>query len=442
MPKNLLFQRAAELGITALEVYSQTKENTKISVFQQEVDSYKTSKSTGIAVRGLYQGKVGNTFLEEPLHDNIEFVLQKVIENASSISSTDVCEFYPGSVYEPIDLYYPALEETSMEDKIAVLKRLDANLKQLDPRIKTVNYCQYQESTIHVSITNSLGLDVQKKSNHGFVVVGCVASENDDNQSYYDYEVIRDMKNFNEDAFLANIAKEVIAKLNATKVPSNTYQVLLRNDVMSSLLEALSSTFSADLVQKGISIFKDSLGTKIFHESITMIDDPLLVDGYSSTPFDDEGVPTKTKTIIKDGVLTTFFHNLKTAKKAGLETTGNGFKNSYASSVGVSPTNFYIVPGLASYSSLVAGMQEGVIITDVAGIHAGLNAITTEFSLQANGFYVKDGVIVRPINLITVAGKFTTMMKEITAIGSDLKFSPSGIGAPSILFSGLQISGE
>ncbi len=118
------------------------------------------------------------------------------------------------------------------------------------------------------------------------------------------------------------------------------------------------------------------------------------------------------------------------------ETKGNGFHGS------IDYTNFYMENGDQEVDELIKQMDRGIIVTDLAGLHAGWNAITTQFSIQASGFFVEHGKIAYPINLFTIAGNFLKLMKQVDGIGNDLKHYPSGIGAPSVLFPNIAISGS
>ena len=125
-----------------------------------------------------------------------------------------------------------------------------------------------------------------------------------------------------------------------------------------------------------------------------------------------------------------------------MKSTGNGFKSSYASIVGISATNFYIKPGEKSFEELCENIKDGVIITEFAGLHSGANAVTGDFSLAAKGFMVENGKKTFPIEQITVAGNFFTLLKDIECVGSDLKFPMSSIGCPSVIVKELSIAGK
>ena len=244
----------------------------------------------------------------------------------------------------------------------------------------------------------------------------------------------------------AKIAKmgvdEALSKIGATSIPAGNYKVIINNEAMVSLLSTFAGIFSGDAVQKGLSLLKGKEGEIIASDIVNLVDDPHLKDGLASVAFDDEGVATVKSYLIQDGKLNTLLHNLKTANKAGVKSTGNGFKASYASPISVSPTNFYIEPGVNSLEEMTKKIDKGLIITDLAGLHSGANSITGDFSLAAKGFYIENGVKTHPVEQITVAGNFFTLLTDIEEVGNDLKFPMSSVGSPSIMIKELSIAGE
>ena len=210
-------------------------------------------------------------------------------------------------------------------------------------------------------------------------------------------------------------------------------------------MEAFTGIFSAEAVQKNLSLLKGKLNEKIASDKFTLIDDPYMEDGLASKSFDGEGVACKYKRVIDKGVLKTYFHNLKTAKKDGVETTGNASKGSYKSSIGISPSNFYVEKGERELNEMVADLDKGILITELQGLHSGLNSISGDFSLAALGYLIESGKISRPLEQITVSGNYFEMLKNIEETGSDLKFGlPGGayIGSPSLKIKKLSIAGE
>ena len=160
-------------------------------------------------------------------------------------------------------------------------------------------------------------------------------------------------------------------------------------------------------------------------------------------PFDDEGVLSTSKAIINKGVFSTALYNLKSAYKAGRASTGNGFRG--GSFVSEAPTNLIVEPGDKSFEKLCEEAGEGIILTDLSGLHAGVNQISGDFSLLCEGFLIEGGKQGRPVEQITVAGNFYEVIRKIEAVGNDVLNVPSGDGeffTPSVLISSLAISGD
>jgi len=145
---------------------------------------------------------------------------------------------------------------------------------------------------------------------------------------------------------------------------------------------------------------------------------------------------------VENGVLRSFLHNTKTAKKDGVAPTGNGNKMSYKAALDISPTNLYITPTETSKEDLLKELGTGLLIKDLSGLHSGINPISGDFSVIAGGFVIENGKKVRPIEQITIAGNFYTVLKSIKKAANDLNQNRSGIASPSLWIEGIKVSGE
>jgi PmbA protein len=190
-----------------------------------------------------------------------------------------------------------------------------------------------------------------------------------------------------------------------------------------------------------MSFLKGKLGEKIFGDNITLIDDPLSLDAPSQSSFDDEGVACFTKSVVENGVLKTYLHNLTTAAMMGTKSTGNGNKPDISASVAVSPNNLYLKAGDVSFEDMVSSVENGVYVTSVQGLHAGLNPISGSFNLQSSGFMIEDGKVTKPVTLIILSGTLQEMLNNVKHVGSDFEFK-RGVGAPSLLIESMAISGK
>ena len=145
---------------------------------------------------------------------------------------------------------------------------------------------------------------------------------------------------------------------------------------------------------------------------------------------------------MEHGVLKTYLYNGKAARKDGVPSTGNGFKAGLTAPIKTAVTNFSLAPGQRSQEELLADMGEGILITDITGLHAGANTVSGDFSLSAEGFLVTEGKLGQAVEQITVAGNFYELLKNITEAANDLYFTSGGKGAPSVRVREMDIAGK
>ena len=438
-----LFEMGQQAGLSDMEVYLVEDENFSCKVFEQEVDSYSVSTTKGLSLRGIYQGKMGYTYTENVDDSEIDFLIKGVIHNASIIENDDKEEIYEGSAnYTELNLYHPELEEVSVSEKINFLKALESECLNFDPRVKSVNYCMFSNGIQNMTLKNSKGLDLQQKQNHAYSYVSVLVTENDENKTDNSVIFDTDFTKYDPKSLAKKVVTGALAQLGATKIKSGSFPILLKNTVAAQILSVMCDSFSAENVQKDLSHLKGKLNEEIANPLLSILDDPHLEKGMGSAAFDDEGVATYPKEVVANGVLQTYLHSLTTAKAFDVPPTGNGFRSGFKSAVTISPSNMYIKPGKSTFEELVNAIGDGIYITDVQGLHAGLNSISGDFSLSASGFLIKDGSLQTPVDGITIADNFFTVLQKIKGIGNDLKFEISPIGAPSLWIKSLTVSGE
>lgn len=450
MDKNMLIQKILEAGKNAgildMEVYISSGRQFSLKIFNKEIDSYSVAESEGLSFRGIYNNQMGYSYTEKVDETSIDILIKEAIENAEIIDSDDEEYIFEGSKeYKEVNNFFPKLEEVEETQKIAFAKQLEEEAFKIDDRIVKVQYCVYGDGYGETIITNTKGLNLSDKGNIAYTYVVVVAKENDDIKTGMSYKVANDFSLFNAKEIAKEAVEEAISLLGASSIKSGQYPIVLKNNAATDLLESFSGIFSAESVQKDLSLLKGKLNQKIANEKLTLIDDPFMKEGMASKSFDGEGVACKYKKIIENGILKTYFHNLKTSKKDGVETTGNASKGSYKASIGISPSNMYIEKGTINRDDMIKSMDKGIMITNLEGLHAGLDAVSGDFSLSASGFEIENGKIKRPVNQITVAGNFFDMINDIEEISNDLKFGLPGesyIGSPSLKIKKLAIAGE
>ena len=438
-----LFSKAQEEGFSEYEVYYVDRESLSISVYKDEVEKYNLNNSAGLSFRGKFGDRIGYSYTEILDEDAIEMLVKKAKENVLAIENNDIQFIYEGDKeYKEISTYHEELEDIPADKLINIAISKEKEAKKYCNKVESFSGCSVSYSSGKYGIINSKGLNLSNKSNLLTAYVVPIVKDLDKMYDGCGYVVAKSLNDVKPDKIAKMGVDEALSKIGGTSIASGNYKVIINNEAMVSLLSTFAGIFSGDAVQKGLSLLKDKEGEIIAADIVNLVDDPHLEDGLASVSFDDEGVATLKTYLIKNGKLNSLLHNLKTANKAGVKSTGNGFKSSYASPISVSPTNFYIEPGINSLEEMTKKINKGLIITDFAGLHSGANSITGDFSLAAKGFYIEDGIKTHPVEQITVAGNFFTLLNNIEEIGSDLKFPMSSVGSPSIVIKELSIAGE
>ena len=445
--KDKLFQRAKEEGFTDYEIYYINGDSFRVSVYEGEIDQYSVNTDIGLSFRGMFDGKMGYSYTEVLDDDALEMLIKNAKENALTIEDEDIEVIYgEKDVYKKVDSYNEGLERVDVSKKIDLAMKLEKEAKGQSDKVKSIDDCIVASGKGERYISNSKGLDLSHISNMIYALVSAVVEDDGKVNTAYSFKATYDFNEIDTKKLAEEAVTKALSYMGAQSVPSGKYGVIIKNDVMADILETFSGIFSAYSVQKELSLLKGKLKTKIASDKVTLIDDPLMEKGLASIPFDDEGVAAYTKAVIGEGMLNTYLYNLKTAKKDGVESTGNAAKASYASPIGTSPSNFYIKPGNNDIDELKKLLGKGLLITEVQGLHSGANTVSGDFSLGAKGFLIKDGLIERPVEQITIAGNFYKILLDIVDLGSDLKFGiPSGsscFGSPSIIVKEMSVAGK
>ena len=440
--KNILFAKAKDEGFSEYEIYYSERKSFSVNIYKEQIEKYQNSETSGFGFRGIYNGKMGYYYSETVDESIIPEVISTAKINAKLLENDEKEFIYEGSSkYPDLDLYNTNLNKLTANDKIDLALKMEKAAYTYDKRITAVNTSLINTGDSSVYIANSKGMELSDKQNYAVAYIGIMAQENNSVKESGEIWIGNDVSSFNPINLANTAVKKVISSLCGNSVKSNTYKTIIKNEVVADMLQVFSSAFLADNVQKGFSLLSGKLGEKIYSSKITICDYPLLDNGYATTPFDSEGVASYNKEVVKNGVLKTYLHNLKTANKDGVKSTGNGFKSSFRGTVGVSTTNFFIQNGNMEFENLLLDVDNGLLITDVAGLHSGANSISGDFSLAAEGFLIENGKITTPIEQITIAGNFYNLLSYVKEIGNDLKFNSSAIGSPSLAFDSIQVAG-
>jgi len=421
-------------GVLEAEVHQETKEAIRVNVLKGEQKDVDIHSRSAYYVRAT--GKtIGVTYTEQLGEDPYQLIA-RALESADTIQNGDRVEFTsPGGKYPQQVVMQRPFTVKELLDKALQLEKYTLSCFE---DVKSTAHCSLAYEKYSDEILNSLGLHVKGESSH--VVASITAIAEKDGQMC-DYAVSYMAPTFSEldlkeiGSHAASFAK---AQLVAQPIKSGNYDILISNLAARDLLKATWGALSAGQS----SVFADRIGDKIGSAALSIKDVPSHPKSGVVWRFDCEGTPARNRVLIEKGILKTMLHTRKTAKKQGVESTGNAghryaFSGYTAIGVNVVPQNIYVEPGSKNQQQMLEQLKNGIFITSFPDVYHGISNVTGRISIPCIGFLVENGQISRAVNQLILTGSLPDMYENIETIGSDLEFmtflDSYCIGSPSIL---------
>ena len=327
------------------------------------------------------------------------------------------------------------------EPSPADMERMAAEAEDAARAVKGVTNSEGAEagwslSRVHLAASNGFrgGYGVSRHS----LSVSVLAGEGTAMETDYDFSTGISASDLTDPAALGRSAGEkAVKKLNPRKAATAQVPVVYDPRVSNGLVGSLAGAINGAAIARGTSFLKASMGQRVFASGITIVDDPLRRRGFRSKPFDGEGLATQRREVIADGILTTWFLDLATARQLNLASTGHAARGT-GSPPSPAPTNLYLAAGKLPPKDLIADIKQGFYVTQLMGM--GTNLITGDYSRGASGFWIENGEIAYPVSEVTVAGNLREMFLHLTP-ADDLTFR-YGTDAPTVRIEGMTVAGR
>jgi PmbA protein len=288
-----------------------------------------------------------------------------------------------------------------------------------------------------IVLVTSAGFAGRRAGTSHSISATALAGTGTDMQRDYDYHSTVYFADLDDPVKIGRSAGErAIARLNPTRPKTAKIPVLYDPRVAGGLLGHLAGAINGAGVARGTSFLKEKLGQRIFAADINIHDDPRRVRGLRSRTFDGEGTPTQARTLIQDGVLTTWLLDSRSARQLGMKPTGNASRGT-SGPPSASTTNLYLAAGTLTPNALMADIKEGLYITEMIGM--GVNGVTGDYSRGAAGYMIRDGALAEPVAEVTVAGNLVEMFANMVA-ASDLVYR-RGTDSPTVRIDGMTMAG-
>jgi len=447
-----IVKKALKRGCDAAEVFIRSSRGISAEAKDGKVEAMEASQDIGIALKVIRDKRLGFAFTT--IRDEVEKTINAAIDSAKWTAVDEYIDI-PGQMPAGEVLIFD--EQIKNLDEANIIKNalmLEESAVAFAKRVKKVRKAEVGAAVTSTTIANSNGVNAGYESTNYSAHVTTLASDgNGDNQMGWDFAGSRRMIDVDIKFVGKTASKRAVEILGARKISAVKAPVILCPSVAVGFLDILSSSLSAEAVQKQRSFLAGKAGQTIMSTLVDIIDVGTMEWGLGTKPVDDEGVPVMNKTVISKGVLNSYFYNTYTAKKAGVKSTGNAVRGGHKSLPGIGVTNFYIRADESQKSEvrsqnsedkrtennkLIKSISKGILILNTMGLHTA-NPISGDFSVGISGLWIENGETVYPIKEAVISGNILELFKKIEGIGNDLKFY-GNVGSPSLLIGDMDIS--
>jgi len=425
-----------------LEAYVSRGGQTEVRVYQGEVEHFVSAQSEGIGVRVIRDGRTGFAYAGTLDPGAVDEVLAEARDNVTFGTVDEWAGLAEPDGVAPTrqELWDDDLAGYATEAKIAMAKELERLTLAVDARLR-VDDANYADAWGEVAVSTTTGIRETGRENGCYVQVSTLADDGDETQTGFGFSVGRNALELDLGRASRDAADRATRLLGATKPPSRRLTVVLDPFVTAQFLGVISSTLNGESVVKGRSLFRERLGERVAADAVTLVDDPTDVRAYTATDVDGEGLAARRNVLIEDGVLRQFVHSSYSARRAGTTSTGNATRGGFAGTPGVGCLALQLRPGTRSQADLVAGIDDGLLVQSVSGLHSGVNPISGDFSTGASGMLISGGELGAPVRELTIASTLQRMLLDVLEIGGDVDWLPMRAAGVSLVIGDVTMSG-
>ncbi|HET9058455.1 MAG TPA: metallopeptidase TldD-related protein, partial [Acidimicrobiales bacterium] len=341
----------------------------------------------------------------------------------------------------PLDLWRDELVSCPTEHKVDAAFDLERRAKSGDARIRLVESASWGDVWAEMAIASSLGIAAADRSTACWLSVVAVAAEGDESQTAYGYSVGRSPSELDADKAAGDAVSRAVRLLGAKKAKSAHLPVVFEPRVSAQLISMLGSVMSGEMVLKGTSLFADRLGELVAAPLLTLVDDPTNPLAFGASAFDDEGLACRRNTLVTEGRLAMFLYDTTTARRAGTASTASAVRAGFKSAPGIGARALFVEPGAQSPAQVLEQLGDCLLVQSLSGLHSGVNLISGDFSVGAEGVLVNGGTPGAPVREVTIASSIQRMLQEVVAVGNDVEWLPSSAAGLTLAVGDMSMSG-
>ncbi|MDG2028001.1 MAG: TldD/PmbA family protein [Acidimicrobiales bacterium] len=416
---------------------------TEVRVHGGEVESLTVAESHGIGVRVVVDGREGLAHAGSFDADVIDGLLVEARDNAAFSEPDDRVGFAApdGVTVTPVDRWDDSVAGTDVDDKIALAIDLEAAVRAVDERVRGVRASIYGDTRSESAVVNTLGIDANTSATVASLSTSVLVDDIDGGTRTGGAVDAGRGPTSLDVGLVADLAVTRALQLIGAGPPSTGRPaVVLEPRFAATVLGLVAGMLSGERVVKGRSAFADRVGDEVAATGLSMADDPTDVESLSAAATDGEGLACRRVPLIEDGVLHGFLHDTRSARGLGVSSTGSALR-SVRGTPSPGHRALHVASGHGDLESFIAGIDDGLLVASLQGLHSGVNAVSGDFSVGVEGVRIRDGVLAEPIREGTLAGAIPRMLLDIAEVGSDLEMQSGGSLVPSLVLGGLTLGG-
>ncbi len=445
-----LTRRAVEAALAAgasdAEAYSSEETGREVRAHGGEVESLTVATQRGIGVRAWLGARVGYAYGTDLSEAGIAAIAARAAE-AARIADEDEFAGPPQAADGPLpelELSDASVGEWTTERVAELALTVERTALEADSRIAGVEQAVYADAAERVAISSSTGVAGEFETSSCYAYLTALAEGEDGRETGLGFDLARGPARLDPVAVGQEGAERATSMIGARKPASRACPVVLDPTVAASFIGLIGGGVAAGAVQRGRSPFADRVGEEVANEVLVIYDDGLDPQGSASSPVDGEGVPRRRTPLIEGGRLRTYLYDTYTARRGDGASTGNAGRGGYRSQPSVSASNLIVAPGAQSLAELFGEAGEGVFVTDVAGLHSGVNPVSGVFSVGASGRAIRGGEPAEPLREFTIASDLVSMLKAVRSAGAASRWVPFGgsVSTPPLLVAEMTIAGS
>ena len=426
-----------------VEAYVGRRSDTDVVVYDGDIESLSSATSEGVGIRVVAGGRQGFAYAGSLDVDVVEETLAEARDNAAfgtpdehlGLAAPD------GVAAADLDLWRDDLASFPTQAKIDLAFELERRVKAGDSRIRSVESSNYGDGASESAVVTSTGISATTRRTGCHVSAYALAGDGDETQTGGGYSVGRSPADLDVEEAAADAVERSTRLLGASKPPSARLTVVLDPRITTTILAILAGTLNGESVLKGRSLFADRVGEDVAAPSLTLVEDPTNPDAFGASAYDAEGLACRRNVLISGGTLVGFVYNTYAGRRAGTPSTGSAVRGGFKSAPGVGCRALSLAPGVHSQAEIMAQVGDGLLVQGISGVHSGVNPVSGDFSVGAEGLMIRDGTLAEPVREITIASTLQRMLHDVVAVGDDLEWLPGSAAGVTVAIADMSMSG-